>query len=368
MKNNIIPYVNLSSQYKNERKELLPIIDEVLSSGNYILGEQVEKLEKNIAEYIGAKYCVTLNSGTDALLLGLHGLGIGKGDEVITQPNSFIASASVIAHIGAIPIFADVLEDQSIDPKEIEKKINKKTKAIMPVHLTGRVGEFDKIKDIANSYNIPIIEDAAQSIGSTFKNVKSGLLGDVACFSTHPLKNLNAMGDGGFLTTNSEEIHIQSKLYRNHGLENRDKCVFWGSVSRLDEIQAAILNFRFKKLDKLISKRRKNAGIYYDMLDQNKVLLPKQRSYSEDSFHTFVIQIDDREGLASFLKKQGIGTSIHYPTPIHIQPCAKYLNYKLGDFPKTEYQSKRILTLPVNQELSFDEIKMVSTKVNEYFS
>ena len=211
----------------------------------------VNKLEDNLSKYVGTKYCITLNSGTDALLLGLYCLGVRKGDEVITQPNSFIASAaSTIAHLGAKPVFVDVSDDQSINTGKIEAAITKKTKAIMPVHLTGRVGEFDEIYEISKSYNIPVIEDAAQAIGSTYKNKKAGSLGEIGCFSTHPLKNLNAMGDGGFLTTNSKKHFEICKLYRNHGLINRDNCKFWGSVSRMDEIQACILNFRFKNLEK----------------------------------------------------------------------------------------------------------------------
>ena len=362
-----IPYVNLPAQYKKEKKELLPIIDKVLSSGSYILGTQVEELENTIAQFVGVKYCTTLNSGTDSLLLGLHGIGVGSGDEVITQPNSFIASASTIAHLGAKPVFVDVLEDQSIDFNQIEKKINNRTKAIMPVHLTGRVGEFDEIKKIAKKYSLSIIEDAAQSFGSKYKNQQSGSLGDVGCFSTHPLKNFNAMGDGGFLTTNSKKIYNKSKLYRNHGLETRDSCLFWGSVSRLDEIQAAILNFRFKNFDNLIKIRIKNAKIYHDLLDKDKVFIPQMREHATDTFHTFVIQTENRQDLVKYLKYEGISTSIHYPTPIHLQPAAKYLNYSPGDFPITESQSKKILTLPINQELTDKDIKYICSKVNHFF-
>ena len=187
-----IKYVDLGQQYTKEKDELLPLIDKVLGSGNYILGNEVQELENNLCSFIGTKYCISVNSGTDALLLALHCLGVGKGDEVITQPNSFIASASAIAHLGAKPVFVDVLEDQSLDYSKLEQAITNKTKAIMPVHLTGRIGELDKIKLISDKYNIPIIEDAAQSIGSSFNNVKAGALGEVGCFSTHPLKNLNA--------------------------------------------------------------------------------------------------------------------------------------------------------------------------------
>ena len=290
-----------------------------------------------------------------------------KGDEVITQPNSFIASASTIAHLGAKPVFVDVSDDQSINTEKIEAAITKKTKAIMPVHLTGRVGEFDKIYEISKSYNIPVIEDSAQAIGSSYKNKKAGSLGEIGCFSTHPLKNLNAMGDGGFLTTNSKQHFEICKLYRNHGLINRDNCKFWGSVSRMDEIQACILNFRFKNLEKISLDRQKNAELYMRLLDKQKIYIPPQRDYAKDTFHTFVIQVENRNELKNYLMKHGINTSIHYPTPIHLQDASKYLGYKKGDFPVTEKQSKKILTLPVNNTLTSNQIKYISEKINNFY-
>lgn len=361
-----VPYVELGVQYQNEKKDILPIIDNVLSKGNYILGEEVDKLETTLAKFCGVKYCVTFNSGTDALLVSLYALGVRKGDEVITQPNSFIASAAVIAHIGAKPVFVDVACDQSIDVSKIEEAITKKTKAIMPVHLTGRIGEMDKLKKISQKYTIPIIEDAAQSIGSCYGKTKSGAFGEVGCFSTHPLKNLNAMGDGGFLTTNTHEIYKIAKLYRNHGLENRNKCVFWGSVSRLDEVQAAILNYRFTKLEDIIDKRIANAKIYHKNLNQEKIYIPEIRNNTLDTFHTFVIQVKKRDELQKYLLSKDIFTSIHYPTPIHLQPSSKYLGHKVGDFPVTESQAKEIISLPINQNLSQNQINYVIKTVNEF--
>ena len=198
-----IPYINLAAQWSEEEKDILPIIKEILSSGQFIGGEIVDNFEKDVARFCKTKFCIALNSGTDALVCGLIALGVKRGDEIITPPNSFIASTSAIVHIGAKPVFVDVLEDQNINPYEIEKAITNKTKAIMPVHLTGRMAKMDEILKISNKYNIPIIEDAAQSIGSQYQNKFSGSIGEVGCFSTHPLKNLNACGDGGFITTNN---------------------------------------------------------------------------------------------------------------------------------------------------------------------
>ncbi|SVC49421.1 uncharacterized protein METZ01_LOCUS302275, partial [marine metagenome] len=230
----------------------------VLGSGHYVGGDKVDKFEKNIAQLCQVKYAVALNSGTDALTLSLHLLGVGRDDEVITPPNSFIASTAVIMHLGARPVFVDVLPDQNIDPTKIEAVITDKTKAIMPVHLTGRVCEMDPIITLAEKYNLAVVEDAAQAIGSKYKNHISGSFGHVGCFSTHPLKNLNACGDGGFITTNDEKIYSEVKALRNHGMSDRNSVNKFGYVSRMDNLQAAILNYRLGKLDDIIRKRRNN--------------------------------------------------------------------------------------------------------------
>ena len=271
-----IDYINIPYQWKSEKKELLPVIKNVLASGEYVLGKHVEQFEKNITKICNTKYCVSLNSGTDALVCGLITIGVRKGDEVITPPNSFIASTAAIVHIGAIPVFVDVLEDQNIDPDKIEEAITKKTKAIMPVHLTGRMAKMDKIKKVAKKYNLKIIEDAAQSIGSKYLKKASGSWGDVGCFSTHPLKNLNACGDGGFLVTNNKRIYQTVKLMRNHGLVDRSLVKHFGHVSRMDSLQAAILNFRIKRLPDVIRKRRKNVKLYKKYLDYKNLYIPEE--------------------------------------------------------------------------------------------
>ena len=249
-----IPYINLIKQYSNEKKQLLSVINNVLRSGNYVGGDEVEKFEKNIQKFLKIKHCVALNSGTDALTLGLHALGVRRGDEVITTSNSFIASTAVIVHLGAKPVFVDVKSDQLINVNAIKNLISKKTKAIMPVHLTGRVCEMDKLIILSKKYKIPIIEDAAQAIGSKFNDRFAGTFGEIGCFSAHPLKNLNALGDSGYLTTNSTKIANFIKDLRNHGMTNRNKVTNFGYVSRMDNLQAAVLNFRLKNLKKLLKK------------------------------------------------------------------------------------------------------------------
>ncbi|EMO64800.1 pleiotropic regulatory protein DegT domain protein [Leptospira borgpetersenii serovar Pomona str. 200901868] len=263
-----IPYINLVEQWKNEREELLPILDSVLGSGQYVGGQEVAKFEEDIAKFCGVKYAVALNSGTDALVCGLLELGIQPGDEVITPPNSFIASTASIVNIKAKPVFVDVGEDQNLDPEKLEKAITSKTKAIMPVHLTGRVAAMNEIMRIADKYSIPVIEDAAQSIGSKYDGKFSGSIGKVGCFSTHPLKNLNACGDGGFLTTNDEKIYNSVSRIRNHGLVDRNTVGEFGFVTRMDTVQAAILNFRLMRLPQVIEKRRQNAQLYKTLLDK----------------------------------------------------------------------------------------------------
>ena len=362
-----IPYVNIDKQYFQEKNQLKKIFDEVLSSGEYVGGKFVNEFEKNMSKYCNAKYCVSLNSGTDALTLALHILGVRKGDEVITTPNSFIASTAVIVHLGAKPVFVDVLNDQNIDPDLIEKKITKKTKVIMPVHLTGRMCQMDKILKIAKKYNLKVVEDAAQSIGSTYKKKKSGSYSDIGCFSAHPLKNLNAIGDSGYLTTNSKYIYKQLQDLKNHGMTNRNIVKKFGYVSRMDNLQAAILNFRLKNLDNVISIRRRNSKLYKKYILTKKVYLPEDKPNEYNSYHTFVIQTPNRDKLRVYLKKNGINTSVHYPIPIHLQPASKKLGYKKGDFPNTENQAQRILTLPINQFLKVDEIKFISNKINQYF-
>ncbi len=363
-----IEYVNLKEQYKKERKQILKIIDKVLSTGNYITpNSEVSKFEKNISKICKTKHCIALNSGTDALTFALHMLGVKKGDEVITPPNSFIASTAVIVHLGAKPVFVDVKLDQNIDEKEIEKKITSRTKVIMPVHLSGRMCSMDKIMSIAKKYKISVVEDCAQSIMSKYKKKMSGSFGDFGCFSAHPLKNLNAIGDSGYLTTNNSYFYNKIKDLRTHGMSNRDVIKSFGYVSRMDNIQAAILNFRLKSLKRVIKKRRKNVEMYIKFLNDKNYFFSKEKKDEFNTYHTFVIQVEDRDKLKSFLKSKGILTSIHYPIPIHLQPASKFLGYKKNSFEVTENQSKKIITLPVNQFLKENQIKYISDMINKFY-
>jgi dTDP-4-amino-4,6-dideoxygalactose transaminase len=363
-----VPYVNLAAQYAGERDELLPIIDRTLSTGQWIGGDCVAQLEGALADYCQVKHAIAVNSGTDALIFALKALGIGPGDEVITPPNSFIASTSAIIHVGAKPVFADVLADQNIDPERIEAAITPRTKAIMPVHLTGRIAAMDEIGRIAADHRLAIVEDAAQAMGSRYHDRPSGSLGDVGCFSTHPLKNLNACGDGGVLTTDDDAVAEHVRLLRNHGLVDRDTVTEFGFVSRMDALQAAVVKFRLGKLDQVIARRRHNAGLYRQLLDPERVFMPKCRPQEFNTFHTFVVQVDHRDTLKAYLADHGIATAIHYPVPIHLQPAAAGLGHVRGDFPAAERQAERILTLPINEHLDDDDLHYVADVVNGFFA
>ena len=363
-----IPYVNLKLQYFNEKKQLLKIIDKTLSSGNYVTNQdEVKKFENKISSICRTKYCIALNSGTDALTLALHALGVRRGDEVITTPNSFIASTAVIIHLGAVPVFVDVKSDQNINEDLIEKKITKKTKAIMPVHLTGRMCNMEKIMKISKKYKIPVIEDAAQSIMSKYNGKMSGSYGDIGCFSAHPLKNLNALGDSGYLVTNNKKIYKKIFDLRNHGMTNRNVIKNFGYVSRMDNLQAAILNFRIKKINKIISQRRKNVKLYFKYLNNRNIYIPKEKKEEFNTYHTFVVQVESRDKLRTYLKNRGIMTSIHYPIPIHKQPAYKKMINKVSTYKNTEDQAEKILTLPIHQYLKKKEIMFISKNINKFY-
>jgi len=361
-----IPYVDIGAQTKSLKKELLIAIEEVLDHGNFILGKEVQSFEKMFAAYCGIDFAVGVNSGTDALFLSLKAFGIGSGDEVITAPNSFIATASVIIAAGAKPVFVDVRNDYNIDPDLIEQAITPRTRAIIPVHLTGRPADMDPIMKIAVKNGIHVIEDAAQSVGAKYRNKKVGSLGNVGCFSLHPLKTLNACGDGGIITTDDEIIYEKLIRLRNFGLINRDETVMWGYNSRLDSLQAAILLVKLKWLDEWNSKRRNNAKEYMILL-KDVVEIPRELSYEYCVYHTFVVQVEKRTELQDYLQNNDIGTRVHYPIPIHLQPGAQNLGYQRGDFPICEKQSRHILSLPVHQGLSENHIRYVSDKIITFY-
>ena len=358
-----IPYVNLGAQFLEEKAELMPRIEAVLTSGMHVGGPEIEALEREIAAYVGTRHAVTLNSGTDALVFGLVAAGIGAGDEVITPPNSFVASTAAIVQAGATPVFADVRRDGLIDPQAVAAAVTPRTAAIMPVHLWGGVCDMQALDEIAERHGLAIIEDAAQAMGTRHGERRAGALGTVGCFSAHPLKIFNAFGDAGFITTNSDDIVRRVKRLRNHGLVDRDTVAEFGYVSRLDAVQAAVLRFRLSRLDAMIERRRANAALYRELLKGVPITLPIDKPYE---FHTYVnlcSQCDRRDELQRHLADKGIQTVVHYNTPIHLQPAAEKLGYRRGQFPATERLCEMILALPANQTLSRENIEEITREI-----
>jgi dTDP-4-amino-4,6-dideoxygalactose transaminase len=362
-----VPFVNLGLQNRLIKDEMLDIVSGLLDSGQFILGEDLIKFEHSFARLCGTKYAVGVANGTDALFLSLKAAGIQRGDEVITAPNSFLASASSIYLAGATPVFADVRQDFNIDPAQIRKVISPKTKAIMPVHLTGRPADIDAILEIAHEHHLAVIEDCAQAVCAEYNNKPVGSFGATGCFSLHPLKNLSACGDGGVITTNNEDIYRQLLKARNHGLRNRDECEFWSYNSRLDNLHAAMLNVKLNKLAGWTARRREIASCYCDRFSGLDMILPIDKPHERSVYHTFIVQTSYRNGLKSFLAEKGIDTKIHYPVPIHLQDAAKYLGYRPGDFPVTENQTETILSLPVFPELSDLQVEYVADTVIRFF-
>jgi dTDP-4-amino-4,6-dideoxygalactose transaminase len=362
-----VPYINLGLQHKNIKTELLAATERVLESGQFILGDDLAKLEKTFATLCQTKYALGVGNGTDALFLSLLAIGIKEGDEVITAPNSFLASASAIGLIGGKPVFADVRDDFNLDPAKVEKAITPKTKAIIAVHLTGRPAPMDELMDIAKKHNIHLIEDCAQAVGAEYKNKRVGSFGTTGCFSLHPLKNLAASGDGGVITTNNEKVYSYLLKARNHGLKNRDECEFWSYNSRLDNLHAALLNIKLLYLEQWTARRREIAERYYEKMQGLDIILPRDKPYEKAVYHTFIIQTKQRDKLKEFLASKGIDTKIHYPIPIHLQEAAKYLGYKKGDFPVTEKQAETILSLPIYPELTNEQVDYVAKNCADFF-
>jgi len=364
-----IPYVDLSLQHRPLKDELLKAVERVLDSGQFILGEETVKFEQEFAALCGTAHAVGLNSGTDALLLAFRALGIGPGDEVITAPNSYLASASSIALAGATVRFADVREDFNLDPEAVARAITPKTKAIAVVHLTGRPAPMDEILMLARKHGLKVVEDAAQAVGAKYRGRPVGSMGDAGCFSLHPLKNLNACGDGGMLVTNDLALADRVRLLRNHGHPNRDDCVEFSIVSRLDSVQAAMLRVKLRYLPEVTRRRRENADCYREALAGCPgIRLPQDRPEEFSVYHTFIIECERRDELRSHLDKKGIGSVIHYPIPIHLMQVGRKLGFKPGMFPVAERLAGRILSLPIYPQITKDQVLIISKEILAFYS
>jgi len=365
-----VPFVNYPEHYRRMWDEVIGAISEALSRGDLLLRGQLRQFEKDIASFVGVKCAVGLNSGTDALFFSLKAAGIGPGDEVITVSHTFVASIAAIVFNGATPILVDVGEDMNMDVEQVEQKISPKTKAIMPTHLNGRLCNMEKLMEIADEHNLIVIEDAAQALGASFSGKKGGSFGLTGCFSLYPAKILGAAGDGGFLTTNDEEIAEKIRLLRDHGQERATgKILFYGFNSRLDNIQAAILNVKLKYLPKWIERRREIAKIYDEGLsDITEVKLPPPPTTTTpyyDVYQNYVIRVKDRDELVKFLKEKGVETMVSWRIPNHLQPTLNLTHFKL---PKTEKLSDEVVSLPMYPELTDDRAHYVIDGIHDFYN
>ena len=392
----IIKQLDLKIQYNSIKEEIDKAIESVLESGIVINGENVKKIEDDLALYSGTKYGIGVANGSDAIYIALKALGIGQGDTVISPPFTFFATAGSIVRAGATPIFVDIdSQTYNLDPQKLQEFIdtncnfnskinqlvNKQTgqtiKSIIPVHLYGQMCKMDEIMNITHKYNLKVVEDCAQAVGSEYKGKKAGAYGDLGTFSFFPTKNLATYGDGGMIVTSSDEYAEYCKIFRSHGSKPKYYHRFVGINSRLDEIHAAILNIKIKYLDKWLEDRFQAADRYQKLFKkynlQNKVKLPIKnirsiKNHKEHTFHQYVIFVENSDKLQEFLKENGIGTNIYYPLCLHLQECFKYLGYKEGDFPIAEEASKHVLAIPMYPELTEDKQEYIVSKIAEFYT
>lgn len=393
-----VKILDLSRQYELIQEKVEKAVCEQMKSGMYIGGKAVADFEKKFADYIGVKHAISVNSGTDALVIALKALGIKEGDEVITTPFTFFATAETIAMVGAVPVFVDVEEDTyNIDPDKIEDKITEKTKAILPVHIFGQPVNMDRIKEIADRHGLVVIEDACQAVGSQISGKKAGSLGNAGCFSFFPTKNLGAFGDGGMITTNDDTTAIICRAFKEHGMAQngaKARYILQGVEddlantvspdglynpykyynyliahnSRLDAIQARVLDIKLDYLDDFNRKRADIAGFYEKELGKcNGVMTPKVKEGVTAVWHQYAFRCEKKDEMGNFLASKGVGSAAFYPVPLHLQKAFEYLNYKEGDLPVAEMLTKQTVCLPIFPELTDEELQYIVDSVKEFF-
>lgn len=364
-----VEYSYLEEQFKDHRA-IFDEIDKLIKTGDYTLGKAVQEFEKKFAKLIGTKYAIGVNSGTDALFLSLKAIGVGVGDEVITVPNTFIATVGAIVATGAKPVFVDVLDDYTINPELIEEAITPKTKALMPVHYAGHPADMPSIMSIAEKHGLPVIEDSCQAITAAIDNKCVGTFGVTGGFSLHPLKNLNVWGDGGIIVTDSKKLLDKLTLLRNHGLKSRDEIRIFGYNSRLDSLQAIVGNHLINDIGDITETRIKWANKIDTALADLKdyITIPKRKDNMHYVYHLYMLMVKDRDRLLSYLIDNGIEAKVHYPIPLHLQEAAVHLGYKKGDFPVTESQCQSIITLPVHQHLIEEQVDYMIGKIHQFYS
>ncbi len=373
-----VPFLELKAQYQKIKEEIDQVIAEVVSEQYFILGPKVEALENSIAAYSSARHGIGVASGSDALTLSLLALGVGDGDEVITTPFTFFATAGSISKAGAKPVFVDIdPTTYNLDPTKIEERITSKTKAIMPVHLFGQCADMEPIEELARKGDLRIIEDAAQAIGSDYIKDslpprRAGSIGDMGCFSFYPSKNLGGFGDGGMVTTDDDELAHRLRLLRVHGASSKYYYQCIGVNSRLDALQAAVLLVKLRYLEEWTEKRRENAAYYDHLFDEINpqtlgIEIPYVQYNNRHIYNQYVIRVPKRDQLRDFLTQGGIGTDIYYPLPLHLQECYRDLRYEEGDFPHAEGAARETLALPIYPELTREQQEYVVDKIAEFF-
>jgi dTDP-4-amino-4,6-dideoxygalactose transaminase len=363
-----VPFSYLDRQF-HDLDAYLADLRQFVPTGDFTLGKPLGEFECRFADLCGMPHAVGVGSGTDALAITLKLLGVGPGDEVITTPTTFIATVGAIVMTGARPVFVDSEDGFVIDPTKIEAAITPRTRAILPVHYTGNVADMPAIAAIARKHRLLVVEDACQAIGARIDGQPVGSWGEAACFSLHPLKNLNVWGDGGVIVTRSAELNEKARLYRNHGLANRDEVVLFGCNSRLDTLQAVIGNRLIAETDWITRQRIAHARRYDEGLADlaDHVRIPRRRPGVKHVYHLYMVRVQRRDELLAFLAGKGVEAKIHYPIPVHLQPAAGYLEYRQGDFPVSEADARCIITLPAHQHLSEEEIDFTIKQIRRFY-
>ncbi|MBI2304192.1 MAG: DegT/DnrJ/EryC1/StrS family aminotransferase [Chloroflexi bacterium] len=360
----LIPLVDLRAQYQSIKDEVDEAMQRVIQEGDFIMGPELDHLEEEFASFCSVRHAIGVGSGTAALHLALLACGVGPGDEVVTTPHTFIATAEAVTHCGARPVFVDIDPlTYNIDPRRLEEAITSRTRAILPVHLYGQPADMDPILHIARRRGLRVIEDAAQAHGAEYKGRRVGGLGDAGCFSFYPAKNLGAFGDAGMVTTNDPEVAHQVRLLRNHGRVSKYEHLVEGFGHRLDNLQAAVLRVKLRRLFQWNQRRRAIAQRYNQLFPGSGVATPHEPDYARSVYHLYVIRVKDREGLQGRLRARGIETGVHYPIPLHLQPAYRHLNHEKGSFPQAEGAAEEVVSLPMYPEMTEEYIQRVAAEV-----
>jgi dTDP-4-amino-4,6-dideoxygalactose transaminase len=361
-----VPQLDLAAQHAAMREELMQAVERVLTSGRYILGPEVDALERELAAYTGARYAIACASGTDALLLALMALDVGAGDEVITSPFTFVATAEVIHRLGARPVFVDIdPRTYGLDPNAVAHQINSRTRALVPIHLFGRLGAIEPLLEIARNCHLPVVEDAAQALGARLNGRMAGAFGAIGCYSFYPTKNLGGVGDGGLLVTSDERLAQRLRRLRVHGQSGRYLYSEVGINGRLDELQAAVLRVKLRRLESWNQARRQKAGRYSELL-AGLVQTPEPGPAGAHVFHQYSIRVSERDCLMRCLAESGVETAVYYPLPLHLQECFAYLGRRPGDYPQAEAAARQVLALPIYPELSVAAQEHVAAVIRDW--